>query len=84
VSQNWGECCGPRTRAALIDPRYAGGMVSPNTPVLMIIATIAASLLGIIIWVLIWWAIIRGAVLSALRKHHAEVRGPVQELYRGE
>ncbi|WP_157780332.1 hypothetical protein [Leifsonia xyli] len=50
----------------------------------MIIATIAASLLGIIIWVLIWWAIIRGAVLSALRKHHAEVRGPVQELYRGE
>ncbi|MCW4459882.1 hypothetical protein [Microbacterium sp. MPKO10] len=41
---------------------------------LALIATVCAYLLGFILWVIIMWAIIRGGVLSALRKHHREVR----------
>jgi hypothetical protein len=52
--------------------------------VLLVIGTIAASLLVLLIWLLIWWAIIRSAVLSALRKHHSDIHGTVRELYRGE
>ncbi len=39
-----------------------------------LIATIALSLFGSIIGLVIMWAIIRGAVLSALRKHADEQR----------
>lgn len=42
-------------------------------PTAMLIALIAAYALGFVLFVLLWIFIIRTAVLSALRKHHAEV-----------
>lgn len=81
---NWGQNPGGVSPICRQRRRYADGMVSPNTPILMLIGTIAASLLGIALWIIILWAIIRGAVLSALRKHHSEVHGPVGEFYQGD
>lgn len=49
-------------------------MPTPETPILMLVLSITVWLLVVIITLLILWAIIRGAVLSALRKHHREVR----------
>ncbi|VXB07816.1 hypothetical protein [Plantibacter sp. T3] len=43
-------------------------------PTAIIIAYSAAWLLGFILFVLLWIFIIRTAVLSALRKHHAETQ----------
>lgn len=45
-----------------------------NEAALFTIMTIAAYLFGLIIGLWILWAIIRGAVLSALRKHSDEQR----------
>ncbi|HXH35967.1 MAG TPA: hypothetical protein VNJ54_16425 [Plantibacter sp.] len=42
-------------------------------PAATLIALIAAYALGFVLFVLLWIFIIRTAVLSALRKHHAEV-----------
>jgi hypothetical protein len=42
-----------------------------------LVFTIAASLLGFIIWLLIMFAVIRAAVLSALRKHAEEQGTPL-------
>ena len=64
--------------------RYADRMIAPDTPTLVIIMYVSAFVLGFIIWVLIWWAIIRGAVLSALRKHHEETKRSAQPIYHGE
>ncbi len=47
---------------------------SDNWPVLITIGTVAGSLLVLILWVVVIWAIIRSAVLSALRKHADEER----------
>lgn len=41
---------------------------------LLIIMYVSIALIVIIVWLLIWWAVIRSAVLSALRKHAAEER----------
>jgi hypothetical protein len=57
-------------------------MMNPNTPVLMLILSIALSLLVLVICLVILWAIIRGAVLSALRKHREETQGALQPQYR--
>lgn len=46
--------------------------MNPNTPLLFWIMAGSAYLLGLVIFLLIAWAIIRGAVLSALRKHYKE------------
>ena len=51
--------------------RYGEAM---NEAALFTIMTIAAYLFGLIIGLWILWAIIRGAVLSALRKHSDEQR----------
>jgi flagellar biosynthesis/type III secretory pathway M-ring protein FliF/YscJ len=42
---------------------------------LFIIFWIVAYVLIIVVSLLILWAIVRGAVLSALRKHHSETQG---------
>jgi hypothetical protein len=47
-----------------------------NVPTLMLILYVSVGLLVTILWLLIMWAIIRSAVLSALRKHSAEERDP--------
>ena len=49
--------------------------MSPETPVLMVVFAIALWLVMVGVTLLVLWAIIRGAVLSALRKHHSETRG---------
>ncbi|MGO4299751.1 hypothetical protein [Leifsonia sp. RAF41] len=49
-------------------------MPSPETPTLILVMYISAWLLFTLIGLLILWAIIRGAVLSALRKHERETR----------
>lgn len=43
-------------------------------PTALIVAYSTAWLLGFILFVLLWIFIIRTAVLSALRKHHAETQ----------
>lgn len=43
-------------------------------PTALIVLYSAAGLLGFILFVLLWIFIIRTAVLSALRKHHAETQ----------
>jgi hypothetical protein len=48
--------------------------MEPNTPVLFSVMVGSAWLLGVVLFLLIAWAIIRGAVLSALRKHHQETQ----------
>lgn len=45
-----------------------------NDATLMLIFSITMWLLGFIISAIILWAIVRGAVLSALRKHSEEER----------
>lgn len=45
-----------------------------QTSVLMLVLSVAVWLLGVAVSLLILWAIIRGAVLSALRKYASETR----------
>jgi hypothetical protein len=40
--------------------------------ILLTIFDVALWLLGILVFLLVWFYLIRGAVLSALRKHHEE------------
>ena len=49
-------------------------MVNENAPMLILIASVAAGLLGFILVMLVLWAVIRAAVLSALRAHEREKR----------
>jgi len=49
-------------------------MMNENTSMLLVVAGVAGGLLGIILWILILWAIIRAGVLSALRAHTRETR----------
>lgn len=48
--------------------------IAPADLPLLIIMYVSIGLIIIIVWLLITWAIIRSAVLSALRKHSAEER----------
>ena len=55
---------------------YSDAMVD-QTSVIVLVVSIAAWLFGVGLTLLILWAIIRGAVLSALRKHASETQaGP--------
>lgn len=56
-------------------------MANPDIPALFLVIYIVAFLLTVVVVLLIAWAIIRGAVLSALRKHHAEVQHPASAQY---
>ncbi|MGW9020996.1 hypothetical protein ACWGOE_05890 [Leucobacter chromiiresistens] len=49
----------------------------PSIDTIMVL-TVAASIIGSLVWLGLLWVIVRGAVLSALRKHAAEqaVRAP--------
>jgi len=60
--------------AQLPSAQYPDRMPNPDTPVLLLVFTIALWLLVVVVSLLILWAIIRGAVLSALRKHHDETQ----------
>lgn len=56
---------------ALVAGKYSDLMDNAS---LMLLLTVVFSLLGTIVSLWILWAIIRGAVLSALRKHADEQR----------
>jgi hypothetical protein len=43
-----------------------------NSLILATIFDVACWLLGLVLFLLIWFWLIRGAVLAALRKHHEE------------
>jgi hypothetical protein len=50
-------------------------MPNPEIPVLFVVLSVTVSVLTVVVSLLILWAVIRGAVLSALRKHHDETHG---------
>ncbi|MFF1635203.1 hypothetical protein [Leifsonia sp. NPDC058248] len=58
-------------------------MPNPETPILLLVFSITVSVLIVVVSLLILWAIIRGAVLSALRKHHDETHGSAAAVEAG-